>query len=195
MSVKSIEEDSAVKYESAKIVKYNFQDLLRFATNLIAVCFKILTVAIPEVFKEIKMFFIAPEPKDITGQLAIVTGGSNGLGREIAIRLAQRGCNIAIVDVDLEGGEITAKDLEREFKVKAKAFKVDVSSYVEVEKLKEDIESSLGTVDILINNAGLMPLVSLCEGSSEDVQKLIDVNLTAHFWVKLNHLNFKLDIQ
>ena len=180
-----MEEESAVKYESAKKVKYNFQDLLRFAFNLIAICFKIVTVAVPEVFKEIKMFFIAPTPKDISGQLAIVTGGSNGLGRDIAIELAQRGCNIAIVDVDLDGGEITAKDLEREYKVKAKAFKVDVSNYVQVEKLKVDIESSIGTVDILINNAGLMPLVSLCDGSSEDVQKLIDVNLTAHFWVDI----------
>ncbi|CAO1430886.1 unnamed protein product [Diamesa tonsa] len=180
MSTKSTDDDH--QYKSAKKVKYNFQDLLKFAINLIVACFKITIVAVPEVLKEIKMFFIAPEPKDISGQLAIVTGGSNGLGRDIAMELAKRGCNIAIVDVDLDGGEVTAKDLEREFKVKAKAFKVDVSNYVEVEKLKVDIESSIGTVDILINNAGLMPLVSLCDGSSEDVQKLIDVNLTAHFW-------------
>ena len=70
--------------------------------------------------------------------------------------------------------------------MKTKAFKVDVSNYEEVLKLKVDIESSIGTVDILINNAGVMPMMLLRDGHFEDIQKTINVNLTSHLFVSLN---------
>lgn len=64
--------------------------------------------------------------------------------------------------------------------------KVDVSKYEEVQSLRHNIEKDLGPVDILINNAGLLANVSLMEGKAEDIQRIINVNLTSQFWVKLN---------
>ncbi|CAO1430484.1 unnamed protein product [Diamesa hyperborea] len=125
------------------------------------------------------------ENKQVAGQLALVTGGANGLGRELSRRLAEEGCNIAIADIDLIGAEKTAKEIELKFNVKTKAFKVDVSSYEEVLKLKIDVESSIGTVDILVNNAGLLALMSLEESRPQDIQKVINVNLTSHFFVRM----------
>jgi all-trans-retinol dehydrogenase (NAD+) len=53
-----------------------------------------------------------------------------------------------------------------------------------VKKLKDDIEKGFGFVDILINNAGIIPLTSLRECSDKDMQKIIDVNLSSHVWVR-----------
>lgn len=62
-------------------------------------------------------------------------------------------------------------------------FQVDVANYDEIVSLKEKINIDLGDVDILINNAGLLPKVSLLEGSPEDILRIFKVNLISHFWV------------
>ncbi len=113
----------------------------------------------------------------------LVTGAANGFGREIAFELAQEGCNLVIVDVDLEGATKVASEIVKKYGVKTKAYRVDVSDYTAIKRLKEYVEKTMGYVDILVNNAGVLPLMSLREGTHEDIQKIININLTAHFWV------------
>lgn len=62
-------------------------------------------------------------------------------------------------------------------------WQIDVSNYEQVLQLRDDIERDVGFVDILVNNAGLLTLVSLREGQPEDLQRIINVNLLAQFWV------------
>lgn len=113
-----------------------------------------------------------------------MTGGGNGLGKEICIQLAKHGCNVAVADIVLKYAESTAKEISETYGVKAKGFQTDVSDFDAVQKLKDDIERSLGCVDILVNNAGIFPLISLREGSAQDVQRILNVNLSSHFWVR-----------
>jgi all-trans-retinol dehydrogenase (NAD+) len=110
-------------------------------------------------------------------------GGANGLGRAIAFRLAREKCNVVIIDLNLPEAQNTAKEIAEKFNVKTAAYKVDVSHYDAIQQLRKDIESSLGTVDILVNNAGILSAISLREGRPSDIQRLIDVNLSSHFWV------------
>lgn len=112
-----------------------------------------------------------------------MTGGGNGLGKEICIQLAKHGCNVAVADIVHKYAECTAKEISETYGVKAKGFQVDVSDFDAIQKLRDDIESSLGCVDILVNNAGIFPLISLREGSAQDVQRILNVNLSSHFWV------------
>ena len=177
-------------YQPAK-VENNFSRELKFLGNSLVLILKSIFLSIPDLLFWLISFIIKHKPKNISGQLAVVTGGSNGIGKAIAMRLAERGCNIAIANRNLLEGQKTAKEIEEKFNVKAKAFKVDVSKQSEVAKLKVDVESSLGTVDILVNNAGLLGLKnSLLEGTPEEIQQIIDVNLTSYFWVILR-LSFK----
>ncbi len=88
-----------------------------------------------------------------------------------------------IVDVDLKGASKVASEIVENYGVKAKAYFVDVSDYTAIKSIKEDVEKTMGYVDILVNNAGVLPLMSLREGSHEDIQKIININLTSHFWV------------
>ncbi|XP_059609772.1 uncharacterized oxidoreductase YoxD-like [Phlebotomus argentipes] len=169
-------------YEAAKPFKKkttseNIQNFLQFLLDLL----KFLLLSIPIVLKYVKEIFSPAEPKKIAGQLALVTGGGNGLGKAIAIRLAKEGCDVAVVDVDFAAAERVAGDI-KSFGIKSKAYKVDVSNYEEVKVLGEEIEDDLGAVDILVNNAGIMPVVSLMEGRPKDIEKILSVNLTSHFW-------------
>ncbi|XP_055626078.1 estradiol 17-beta-dehydrogenase 11-like [Toxorhynchites rutilus septentrionalis] len=154
---------------------------LKFFLSAVIDILTFLVLLLPILAKYVIGIFVSPKKKSITGQLALVTGGANGLGREICLLLAQKGCHVAIADLDMTNGEKTAEDL-RQLGVKAKCFKADISSFDSVLGLKKEVESSLGHVDILVNNAGVLPLMSVREGTPEDVKKVLEINLLAHFW-------------
>lgn len=132
-----------------------------------------------------------------------ITGGGNGLGRSISLELAAKGCNIIILDVDINGAETTAAEIRKFHNVNAFAFlvccalnlseyasyeplylfQVDVSKFNEVRDIRLHIENEIGTVDILVNNAGILTHISLLEGTPDDIEKVIGVNLLSSFWV------------
>ncbi|XP_055549226.1 17-beta-hydroxysteroid dehydrogenase 13-like [Wyeomyia smithii] len=104
-------------------------------------------------------------PKNITGWNALVTGGSNGIGRAVALELARSGCNVVIIDIDETNG-------------KAAFYKVDVSSYEEIDQLGREI----GPIDILVNNASVLPFLVPDEYSPENIRRMVNVNILSHFW-------------
>lgn len=79
-----------------------------------------------------------------------VTGGGNGLGRALCLKLADLGCNVAVVDVDIKAAEKTVEEI-REKGLKAHAYKVDVTKKDEILKLRNDSFNDLGPVDILVS--------------------------------------------
>lgn len=105
------------------------------------------------------------------------------MGRAIAFRLAKENCNVVIIDLNLNEAQKAASEIAEKFNVKTAAYKVDVTNFDAIQQLKKDIEKSLGCVDILVNNAGIVPTLSLREDQPSDIQKIVDVNLTSHFWV------------
>ncbi|XP_053696029.1 17-beta-hydroxysteroid dehydrogenase 13-like [Sabethes cyaneus] len=143
---------------------------------------KVIVLGVPILFRKVLSFISPKKFKNVSGQLAMITGGANGLGREMALLLADHGCNIIIVDIDLESAKRTCEDLRKKH-VNAHAFRVDVSSFKEVETLAARIYSEIGPVDIVINNAGLIHFTFLQDSSVDDVNKLIDVNVKSYIWV------------
>uniref|UniRef100_A0A1B0D394 Uncharacterized protein n=1 Tax=Phlebotomus papatasi TaxID=29031 RepID=A0A1B0D394_PHLPP len=119
--------------------------------------------------------------KDISDQVALVTGGGNGLGRAIALRLAMEKCHVAIVDLNIEAAEKTATEVQS-LGVKAKAYKLDVSNYDQLVNLRSQILNDLGFVNILINNAGLLALVPMYDTPKDHIQRVIDVNISSQIW-------------
>ncbi|XP_037942240.1 estradiol 17-beta-dehydrogenase 11-like isoform X2 [Teleopsis dalmanni] len=127
-------------------------------------------------------FFELNSVKSITGDIAVVTGGARGLGKLISIELAKQGCHIVIADIDLKQAEETANYLSDSYKVNAKAYKVDVSNYEEVVELNKNIIHDLGKATILVNNAGIMLFTDPSNPDWKEVQRMINVNLTANIW-------------
>lgn len=176
----------SASYESAKPSDISLILQIKLLLGLLKVIISSIFESIPIFIKWIVQQFSPPPLKKVSGQLALITGGSAGIGRALAFCLAKEGCNIAIVNRNFEMGQKVAEEICKQFGVNAKAFKTDVSKNVEVRKLKEDVERTMGCVDILVNNAGLLALEnSLLEGSDEDYQNIIDTNLTAYFWVSV----------
>lgn len=88
-----------------------------------------------------------------------------------------------IVDVDLEAAERTCAELRRERSVAAHAFRVDVSSYEQVEALVDNVYKNVGPVDVLINNAGVVGFNFLQDADEANINRMIDVNVKSVIWV------------
>ena len=160
--------------------KYQIFTFLEFLKFLIVE----IVILIPGLLISAIKYLIPKSRKNISGQLAMITGGSEGIGRALAFRLAKEGCRIAIVNRNLKKGQKTAEEIHRKFKVDVKAFQCDVSKREDVRRLKGEVKNSLGTVDLLINNAGLLSLEnSVLEGDDETYQYTMNVNLTSFIWV------------
>lgn len=124
-------------------------------------------------------------PKSIAGEVAVVTGAGHGLGRAISLELAKKGCHIAVVDINVSGAEDTVKQIQDIYKVRAKAYKANVTNYDDLVELNSKVVEDLGPVTVLVNNAGVMMHRNMFNPDPADVQLMINVNLTSHFWTKL----------
>lgn len=162
--------------------KKSLIDVLLFLVQELIACIYVIFLSVPMWMRAVKYALIGRPEKNIQGQLALVTGGGNGLGKAIALELAKQKVNVAIADLDLPAADRVAAEC-RSFGVYAKAFRCNVGDYAEIKQLSRDIEGELGPVDILINNAGVMPLISFQEGQPSDIQKILDVNVSSHIWV------------
>ncbi|XP_034662199.1 estradiol 17-beta-dehydrogenase 11 [Drosophila subobscura] len=132
-----------------------------------------------------KLFCLSSSPKSIVGEVAVVTGAGHGLGRAIALELADKGCHVAVVDINMTGAESTVKQIQEKAKVRAKAYKADVSNYLELVQLNRDVVTDLGPVTVLINNAGILLHRNSVDPEPAEVQQMINVNLAAHFWTRM----------
>ncbi len=117
----------------------------------------------------------------LKGKNAIITGASRGIGREIALTLAENGTNI-VINYRNYNNEIEAlvKDIEAKG-VKIVTVKCDVSNFEEVENLISEAKEKLGSIDILVNNAGITKDGLLMRMKQEDFESVLDVNLKGVF--------------
>lgn len=121
------------------------------------------------------------EAKGLAGQVALVTGGSKGIGAAVARALAAHGADVAVNYRLSREAAARVVDACRESGVRAVAVQADVADAEEVERLFAAAERKLGPVDILVNNAGVSLRALVMETSEEDWQRVLDVNLKAAF--------------
>ncbi|MBQ8816329.1 MAG: 3-oxoacyl-ACP reductase FabG [Lachnospiraceae bacterium] len=118
----------------------------------------------------------------LKGKVAVVTGGSRGLGEAIVYKLASMGADIAIVDIgDPALADPVCAKCEQEYKVEAKAYQCDVSNFDAVKEVVALIKADFGTVHILVNNAGITRDGLVAMMKEEDFDKVIAVNLKGAF--------------
>jgi 3-oxoacyl-[acyl-carrier protein] reductase len=119
--------------------------------------------------------------KTLAGRVALVTGGSRGIGRASALALAEAGCDVAVNYLNsAELAQEVVASIEQ-MGQRAVAIKADVSSEHDVIRLVTEVEAALGRVDILVNNAGINPSKPLAELNSSDWHRVISQNLTSAF--------------
>ncbi len=117
---------------------------------------------------------------DLKGKTAIVTGGAQGIGKAIAVKLAQAGASVAVVDVNLDQAAATVEELKG-LGVGALALRVDVADHAAVVAAVKEIIEKLGRVDILVNNAGITRDNLLLRMKPEDFDLVLSINLKGTF--------------
>jgi NAD(P)-dependent dehydrogenase (short-subunit alcohol dehydrogenase family) len=119
---------------------------------------------------------------DLSGKIALVTGGSRGLGREMVLAFARAGADVVIASRKLDACEATAKEVERETGRRAVPLAAHVGKWGEVESLSERAYDAVGRIDVLVNNAGMSLLYDRVANVSEAMwDKVVDLNLKGPF--------------
>jgi short-subunit dehydrogenase len=111
--------------------------------------------------------------KSVAGRVVAITGGARGIGKATAAALSRRGARVAIGDLDARLGESTAAELGGS----CVALPLDVTDRESFERFYEEAEKQLGPIDVLINNAGIMPIGPLEEESDETARLMVDINV------------------
>ena len=118
---------------------------------------------------------------DLSGRTALVTGGGQGIGRAIGLRMAGQGADIAVADIDDEAAGRVAKEVEALGR-RSLALHMDVTSKESVETGVADAIRGLGRVDILVNNAGIIADALMMRMKDEDFERVIDTNLRGTYY-------------
>jgi NAD(P)-dependent dehydrogenase (short-subunit alcohol dehydrogenase family) len=116
---------------------------------------------------------MAKQPRAIRGKIVAITGGARGIGRATAAALLREGAGVAIGDLDLELARSTASELGSG----CVALELDVTDHDSFAGFLEAVERELGALDVLVNNAGIMPLGPFHEESAQTATRQLDINV------------------
>lgn len=116
---------------------------------------------------------MAKERRSLDGRVVAITGGARGIGKAIAEALTAKGARVAIGDLDLELAERTASELGGE----AFAVALDVTDRGAFASFLDEAERRLGPVDVLVNNAGIMPVTPFDVEADDSIRRQLDINV------------------
>ncbi|HAF28465.1 MAG TPA: 3-oxoacyl-[acyl-carrier-protein] reductase [Bacteroidales bacterium] len=119
--------------------------------------------------------------KLLEGKTAIITGAARGIGKAIAIKLAEQGANIAFTDLVYNDVAIEVEKQLQALGVKAKGYASDASKYEETQNLVDEIQAEFGSIDILVNNAGITMDTLMMRMTEQQWDTVISVNLKSVF--------------
>jgi len=131
-----------------------------------------------------KLFrLVVPRPlKSLEGEVILLTGAGNGIGKQIAFQLANVGATLICWDNEGPANERTVAELKKKG-TKAYSYTVDISDRETIRKAAAKVREDIGDVTVIINNAGIAPNGPFLEQAPETIEKTFQVNLFAHFWI------------
>jgi meso-butanediol dehydrogenase/(S,S)-butanediol dehydrogenase/diacetyl reductase len=124
-------------------------------------------------------------PLELANRVALVTGAARGIGRGVAIALAQAGCHVALADIaDNEESREQLEETRREIEGLARqavSFRTNVTDALDVRSLVAEAERVFGRIDVLVNNAGVISHAPVTELTVEEFRRVLDVNVLGTF--------------
>ncbi|XP_050420981.1 short-chain dehydrogenase/reductase family 16C member 6-like [Adelges cooleyi] len=146
----------------------------------IALC---ILLIIPTVLLAMVKQIIGSQKKIIRGQIVVITGAGQGLGRELSMRFYRLGAKVACVDVNGDSAIQTAQAIKDAGGV-ARAYAVDVTKRDQIKSMHEAIKKEWGQVDIVVNNAAIVKgHLYVTPNSDKIIEDIVDVNLLGQYWV------------
>jgi all-trans-retinol dehydrogenase (NAD+) len=128
--------------------------------------------------------FIPRTQKSLDGEIILITGTGNGIGKQIALKLAIVAPNARLIcwDYEEEPNMATVAEL-RQKNIKADGYTIDISDSEMVAKTAAQIRSDIGDVTIVINNAGISPYTKFLSQDISSMRRTMEINVYAHFWI------------
>lgn len=120
--------------------------------------------------------------KSIKGEIALITGGAGGIGRLIAIKLAKLGAHVVIWDINKIGLESTVQEIRRNGG-KCWGYYCDITNKEEIYRMAKTVQIEVGSVTLLINNAGYVSGKIFWELSDIEIDRTYKVNILSHYWI------------
>jgi 3-oxoacyl-[acyl-carrier protein] reductase len=120
-------------------------------------------------------------PKQLDGRVALVTGAASGMGRAIALRFAQEGAKVSVVDIDLGGAKKVANEIKK-LKSKAIAIECDVAKEQQVNQAVKETQKQLGNIGILVNNAGIAEGCFIADMTTKQWRRMFAVHCDGMFF-------------
>src|SRR5215212_9628381 len=116
---------------------------------------------------------MAKQPKSLNGRVVAITGAARGIGKATAAALVRKGARVGIGDLDVELARQTASELGEN----VRAYELDVTSRPSVAAFLDSVERDLGPLDVVVNNAGIMPVGPFLEEDDASAVRQIDINV------------------
>ncbi|KAJ5176934.1 uncharacterized protein N7482_002811 [Penicillium canariense] len=123
------------------------------------------------------------ENKELTGKVALVTGGSRGIGAAIALKFAQRGADVAINYISSATAAESVAEAIRAHGVRAMTVKADISNETDVGAMFQDVVREFGRLDIAVSNSGIEHFGRLDEDTGADIDRIFAVNVKGQYFV------------
>jgi len=131
----------------------------------------------------------------LTGRVALITGAASGIGRAIALQLAQEGAIVSVVDVNFGGAKKVVREI-KDLKSEALAIQCDVSKEEQVNQAVKETEKKLGNVGILVNNAGIPGAAFLADMTTQEWLRIFEIHsnaFTATLALEVAHLGITVN--
>jgi meso-butanediol dehydrogenase/(S,S)-butanediol dehydrogenase/diacetyl reductase len=114
-------------------------------------------------------------------KVAIITGAGQGIGKGVALRLAQEGADVVVADINLPNAEQTAQEI-RSLDRRALVYSINLANVSEIQPMVDHVVAKFGQIDILINNAGVVQSKPFLEITEADWDRVLDINLKGLFF-------------
>jgi NAD(P)-dependent dehydrogenase (short-subunit alcohol dehydrogenase family) len=116
---------------------------------------------------------MAKEPRNLNGKVAAITGGARGIGKATAQAMVRQGMRVGIGDIDVELAQRTAEELGPS----VRAYELDVTSRPSIAAFLDAVENDLGPLEVMVNNAGIMPVGPFLEEDDAAAVRQLDINV------------------
>ncbi|XP_072898154.1 epidermal retinol dehydrogenase 2 [Hemitrygon akajei] len=120
--------------------------------------------------------------KNVSGEIVLITGAGNGIGRLVALEFARLQTVLVLWDIDEEGNQETARLARERGASRVHTYSCDCSKRISVYEVAAKVKREVGDVSILINNAGIVTGKKFLDSSDDLLEKTMAVNILAHFW-------------
>lgn len=151
--------------------------------NLFIETLQVLGTLLLQLFTSICRFFVSPSKKDVSGEIVFITGAGSGLGKLMAMKFAELGAIVVCSDINEQANNATVVEIKA-LGARAHGYKCDVSKKEDIYRVADLVKAEVGEVTILVNNAGIVSGKKFLQTEDWMIQKTMEVNTMAHFWVR-----------